>query len=146
MAGMTGIELCQELRARHPDLLPIVLTGQGGLETAIAAIRAGAYDFITKPVKVDALAIAVGRAIEHLSLRREVKRLRSAADRDVPIDGIAGNSPAIRETIEMIRRVSDSDATVLVTGEAGTRKEPVARALPSLSPRSDHPFAAVNCA
>ena len=66
MAGMSGIELCQELRQRHPDLLPIVLTGPGGLDTAIAAIRAGAYDFITKPVKVDALAIAVGRAIEHL--------------------------------------------------------------------------------
>jgi len=61
MSGMSGIELCQELRQRYPDLLPLVLTGQGGLDTAIAAIRAGAYDFITKPVKVDALAIAVGR-------------------------------------------------------------------------------------
>jgi len=146
MTGMSGIELCQELRQRYPDLLPLVLTGQGGLETAIAAIRAGAYDFITKPVKVDALAIAVGRALEHLSLKREVKRLRSAADRDVPIDGIAGNSPAIRETIEMIRRVSDSDATVLVTGESGTGKELVARALHNLSPRRDQPFVAVNCA
>ncbi len=145
MSGMSGIELCQELQIRHPDVLPIVLTGQGGLETAIAAIRAGAYDFITKPVKVDALAIAVGRALEHLSLKREVKRLRSAADRN-PIDGIAGTSPAIRETIEMIRRVSDSDATVLVTGESGTGKELVARALHNLSPRRDQPFVAVNCA
>ncbi|HEY1548501.1 MAG TPA: sigma-54 dependent transcriptional regulator [Kofleriaceae bacterium] len=146
MAGISGIELCQELRTRHPDLLPIVLTGQGGLETAIAAIRAGAYDFITKPVKIDALAIAVGRAVEHLTLRREVKRLRSAADRDVPIDGIAGSSPAIRETIELVRRVADSDATVLVTGESGTGKELVARALHNLSPRRDQPFVAVNCA
>jgi DNA-binding NtrC family response regulator len=146
MAGMSGIELCAELRQRYPDLLPIVLTGQGGLETAIAAIRAGAYDFITKPVKVDALAIAAGRALEHLDLRREVKRLRTAADRDLPIDGIAGNSPAIRETIELIRRVSDSDATVLVTGESGTGKELVARALHKLSPRRDQPFVAVNCA
>src|SRR5678816_4554468 len=102
MSGMSGIDLCVELRQRYPDLLPLVLTGQGGLDTAIAAIRAGAYDFITKPVKVDALAIAVGRALEHLSLRREVRRLRDA-NREMPIDGIAGNSPAIRETIEMIR-------------------------------------------
>ena len=145
MAGMSGIELCQELRQRYPDLLPIVLTGQGGLETAIAAIRAGAYDFITKPVKLDALAIAVSRALDHLSLKREVKRLRSAVDRD-PIDGIAGTSPAIRETIEMIRRVADSDATVLVTGESGTGKELVARALHNLSPRREQPFVAVTCA
>jgi two-component system response regulator HydG len=145
MAGMTGIELCQELRSRHPDLLPIVLTGQGGLETAIAAIRAGAYDFITKPVKIDALAISVSRAVEHLSLRREVKRLRSA-NSDQSVDGIAGSSPAIRETVELVRRVSDSDATVLVTGESGTGKELVARALHNLSPRRDQPFVAVNCA
>ncbi len=146
MAGQSGIELCEELRQRYPDLLPIVLTGQGGLETAIAAIRAGAYDFITKPVKVDALAIAVGRALEHLTLRREVKRLRTAADKEVPIDGIAGTSPAIRETVELVRRVADSDATVLVTGESGTGKELVARALHNLSPRRDQPFVAVNCA
>jgi two-component system response regulator AtoC len=145
MTGMSGIDLCQELRQRFPDLLPIVLTGQGGLDTAIAAIRAGAYDFITKPVKVDALAIAVGRALEHLSLRREVRRLRDAT-REMPIGDIAGNSPAIRETIEMIRRVADSDATVLVTGESGTGKELVARALHNLSPRKDQPFVAVNCA
>jgi two-component system response regulator HydG len=146
MSGMSGIDLCVELRQRYPDLLPLVLTGQGGLDTAIAAIRAGAYDFITKPVKVDALAIAVQRAVEHLSLQREVMRLRRDAGKDQPIDGIAGGSPAIRETIEMIRRVADSDATVLVTGESGTGKELVARALHRLSPRQNEPFVAVNCA
>ncbi|MFL6194023.1 MAG: sigma-54-dependent transcriptional regulator, partial [Thermoanaerobaculia bacterium] len=133
-------------RQRYPDLLPLVLTGQGGLDTAIAAIRAGAYDFITKPVKVDALAIAVQRALEHLSLQREVQRLRRDMAKDTPIDGIAGSSPTIRETIEMIRRVADSDATVLVTGESGTGKELVARALHRLSPRAAEPFVAVNCA
>jgi DNA-binding NtrC family response regulator len=146
MTGMSGIDLCVELRQRYPDLLPLVLTGQGGLDTAIAAIRAGAYDFITKPVKVDALAIAVQRALEHLSLQREVQRLRRDVNKDMPIDGIAGGSPAIRETIEMIRRVADSDATVLVTGESGTGKELVARALHRLSPRANEPFVAVNCA
>jgi two-component system response regulator HydG len=146
MSGMSGIDLCVELRQRYPDLLPLVLTGQGGLDTAIAAIRAGAYDFITKPVKVDALAIAVQRALEHLSLQREVMRLRRDQHKDMPIDGIAGSSPAIRETIEMIRRIADSDATVLVTGESGTGKELVARALHRLSPRANEPFVAVNCA
>jgi len=146
MSGMSGIDLCVELRQRYPDLLPLVLTGQGGLDTAIAAIRAGAYDFITKPVKVDALAISVQRALEHLQLQREVQRLRRDVNKDMPIDGIAGSSPAIRETIEMIRRVADSDATVLVTGESGTGKELVARALHRLSPRASEPFVAVNCA
>ena len=146
MPGMTGIELCQQLRERHPELLPIVLTCQTGIETAIAAIRGGAYDYLTKPVKVEALEIAVSRAIEHLLLRREVRRLRSAADRDLPIGGIAGDSPAIRQTLEMVRRVADSDVTVLVTGESGTGKELVAKALHHLSPRRDQPFVAVNCA
>jgi DNA-binding NtrC family response regulator len=146
MDGMSGIELCELLRERHPDLLSIVMTGQGGLDIAIAAIRAGAYDFITKPVKLDALVIAVGRALEHLSLRREVKRLRLAEDSDLPIDGMIGSSPAIRETIELVRRVADSDAPVLVTGESGTGKELVARALHNLSSRRGHPFVAVNCA
>ena len=145
MPGMSGIELCQELRDHHPDVLAIVVTGLGVLDTAIGAIRAGAYDFIIKPVKADALAISVSRAMEHLTLKQELKSLRLAA-KDAPADGIVGNSAAIRETVDMIRRVSDSDATVLVIGESGTGKELVARALHNSSPRRDHPFVAVNCA
>ena len=143
---VSGLELVSRLRDRQSEVLGIVVTSHGSMETAVEAIRAGAYDFITKPVKVDALEIAVGRAIEHLSLRREVKRLRIDVAAARPIDGIAGDSPAIRETIEMVRRVADSDATVLITGESGTGKELVARALHDLSPRRDHPFVAVNCA
>jgi two-component system response regulator HydG len=146
MPGMSGLELCATLRERHPDLLPIVITGQGDFETAIAAIRVGAYDFITKPVKIDAVDISVSRALEHLMLKREVKRLRAVDDRETSIDGIAGHSPAIRDMVEMIRRVADSDASVLITGESGTGKELVARALHNLSPRRDQPFVAVNCA
>ncbi|MDB4957773.1 MAG: hypothetical protein JWO36_5342 [Myxococcales bacterium] len=145
MPGMSGIELCQELRDHHPDVLAIIVTGLGVLDTAIGAIRAGAYDFIIKPVKADALAISVSRAMEHLSLKQELKSLRIAA-KDAPSDGIVGNSAAIRETVDMIRRVSDSDATVLVIGESGTGKELVARALHNSSPRRDQPFVAVNCA
>jgi DNA-binding NtrC family response regulator len=146
MPEMSGIELCTKLRESYPDLLTIVVTGQGGLEAAIGAIRAGAYDFITKPVKVDALTIAVSRAIDHLSLRRELARLRTNADLTSGVEGIAGSSAAIRETIELVRRVADSDATVLVTGESGTGKELVAQAIHHLSPRREQPFVAINCA
>ncbi|HSN26863.1 MAG TPA: sigma-54 dependent transcriptional regulator [Kofleriaceae bacterium] len=145
MPGMDGIELCRQLRDRYTDLLPLVITGVGGIETVIQAIRAGAYDYISKPVKVDALEIAVGRAIEHLELQRELKRLRTV-NAAIAIEGIAGESPAIKETVAMIRRVADSDATVLITGESGTGKELVARALHQMSPRRDQPFVAINCA
>jgi two-component system response regulator HydG len=145
MADTTGLELCEQIRQRYPDVLSIVITGQSTLDNAIGAIRAGAYDFILKPIKLDTLAVAVGRALAHLLLLRELRHLRTAVEGD-PIDGIAGNSPAIRETIDMVRRVSDSDATVLITGESGTGKELVARAVHRLSPRRGEPFVAVNCA
>jgi two-component system response regulator HydG len=146
MPGMSGIELCATLRERHPDLLPIIITGQHDLETAIAAIRAGAFDFIVKPLKIEAVELAISRTLEHLALKREVKRLRAVVHRDETIDGIAGNSRAIRAMVEMIQRVASSDASVLISGESGTGKELVARALHHLSPRRDRPFVAVNCA
>jgi two-component system, NtrC family, response regulator HydG len=145
MTDMTGLELCAAIRQRYPDVLSIVITGQSTLENAIGAIRAGAYDFILKPIKLDTLAVAVGRALAHLLLLRELRHLRAVVE-GAPMDGIAGNSPAIRETIDMVRRVADSDATVLITGESGTGKELVARAVHRLSPRRTEPFVAVNCA
>jgi DNA-binding NtrC family response regulator len=146
MPGMSGIELCAHLREHHRDVLAIVVTGQTGLDLAIAAIRVGAYDFITKPVKMDALTIAVARAMDHVNLRRELQRLRSSTGPSSELGGIVGSSSAVREMVELIRRVSDSDATVLVSGESGTGKELVARAIHRLSPRRDQPFIAVNCA
>jgi two-component system response regulator HydG len=145
MPGMNGVELVTQLRESDPDLLSIVITGVGGLDAAIAAIRAGAYDFITKPVKMDALSIAISRAVEHISLKRELRRLRSSKP-DVGNDGIVGSSTAMKQTLELVRRVADSDATVLITGESGSGKEVVARAIHNLSPRKDQPFVAINCA
>ncbi|HEY6037643.1 MAG TPA: sigma-54 dependent transcriptional regulator [Kofleriaceae bacterium] len=145
MAGMTGIELCEQLKASNRDVLSIVVTGNGELPTAVAAIRAGAFDFVTKPLKLDALAIAVSRALEHLGLKRDLLRLRETAATPGP-SGIAGTSPAIRETIELISRVAESDVTVLINGESGTGKELVARALHDQSSRKGQPFVAINCA
>ena len=143
MGAMSGIELCHQLREKHPDTLAIVMTGAADLQTAIAAIQAGAYDYIAKPVAADALAIVVSRGVEHLKLKRELAGLRKAV---APAHGISGTSPAIRATIDMVARVASSDATVLITGESGTGKELVARALHAQSGRAAQPFIAINCA
>ncbi len=146
MPGMNGIELCQAIAERFPELLTIVVTGLAGLDHAIAAIRAGAYDYLVKPVRIEPLVVAVARALETLALRREIKRLReTATEALVGAEGIAGSSSAIRDTLALVRRVADSDATVLVTGETGTGKELVARAVHDLSPRRHQPFVAINC-
>jgi DNA-binding NtrC family response regulator len=144
MPGMSGVDLCGILHERHPDLLAIVLTGVGDLEMAIGAIRAGAYDFLIKPIKIEPLTVAVRRALEHLDLKREVKRLRGVGN--APIEQLIGNSAALRATTDMIRDVADTDATVLITGESGTGKELVGRALHDLSSRRNEPFVAINCA
>lgn len=101
----TGIEL----RELHPDVLSFVVTGSGSIDNAIEAIRAGAYDFITKPVKIDALAIAISRALEHISLKRDVLRLRQTIGAGAPVGRIAGSSAAIRDTNELVERVLGID-------------------------------------
>jgi two-component system response regulator HydG len=145
MPVMDGIQLCEKLRDEFPEVIAIVITGVGKLDSAIAAIRAGAFDFLTKPVASDTVTFAVARALEHLALRRELRRLRklSKASR---LDQMIGESPALTATVDMIQRVSNADTTVLISGESGTGKELVARAIHNGSARRDQPFVAVNCA
>jgi DNA-binding NtrC family response regulator len=145
MDGMSGIELCQKVRASHPDVPVMVITGQADVETAVAALRAGAWDFVTKPLNADHVMAAVARAIDHRRTRSEVRRLRKALAATRPIKEIIGDSASVRGVTELVGRIADGDATVLITGESGTGKELVAQAVHSLGPRKDEPFVAVNC-
>ncbi len=146
MKGMTGLELCQTLVADRPDLPVIVLTAFGSFETAVGAIRAGAYDFVTKPVEIEALAIAIRRAAERRRLSGEVKRLREVVASTRGRGDLVGASPVMQTTYTLIDQVSATDATVLITGESGTGKEVVAREVHNRSRRKDAPFVAINCA
>ncbi|HEY3236298.1 MAG TPA: sigma-54 dependent transcriptional regulator [Polyangiaceae bacterium] len=146
MTDMSGLELCERIVSARPDTPVIVVTAFGSMETAVDAIRAGAYDFVNKPLDIESLALVVRRAVAHRSLKQEVKRLREAARVESPIRGMIGKSPSMRKVHDLIGRLSGSDANVLVTGESGTGKELVARALHERSARRDGPFVAVNCA
>jgi two-component system response regulator HydG len=146
MKGTNGLQFCERVVASFPDVPVIVITAFGSLETAVAAIRVGAYDFITKPFEIDELLFALDRAIQHKRLRDEVKRLRREVRGDRGIDEFIGTSEAMRQLQDMIGRIADSDASVLVTGESGTGKELVARALHRSGPRHEGPFVAINCA
>jgi two-component system response regulator HydG len=146
MRGMNGIELCGRVVENRPDVPVIVVTAFGSMDTAIGAIRAGAYDFLTKPIDLDTLTLALERAIAHRSLREEVKRLRAAVADSRRFDEILGASPAMLAVYDLLDRIADAEASVLITGESGTGKELVARALHRRGRRKAGPFVAINCA
>ncbi|NUP04440.1 MAG: sigma-54-dependent Fis family transcriptional regulator [Polyangiaceae bacterium] len=146
MPGIDGIETCRRALEIRADLPVVVVTAFGSLASAVEAIRAGAYDFVTKPFEIDALCLTLTRAAKHRELRGEVRRLREAVSAASAPDGILGGSEAIREVHDLIGRIAPTDASVLVTGESGTGKELVARALFRQSQRNNAPFITVNCA
>ncbi len=146
MREMNGIEVCEAIQRARPDVPVVVVTGQGTMDTAIGALRAGAYDFLTKPVDLKLLAAAVRRALTHHALSEEVKQLRKAAANGVRPTPVIGESSVMRAVYDLIGRVADSDASVLIHGETGTGKELVARAIHEQSARRLGPFVAINCA
>ncbi len=145
MPGMDGIELLGRLLERDPDLPAIIITAYASVDTAVSALKRGAFDYVTKPVDPEELSHLVARAIEQRRLRRENSTLRRTIDDLVTVDEIVGESPAIRKVMELVRHVAATDATVLVTGESGTGKELIARAVHANSERRYHPIIPVNC-
>ena len=144
MPGMSGITLCQEALAHGVSAPIVVLTAFGSTDSAYEAIRAGAYDFLTKPVEVEALALVLQRAAAHYHLLQEVERLR--AERTAGYGDMVGESPPMRRLFELIDKVARTDSAVLICGETGTGKELVANALHTHGPRAAQGFLALNCA
>jgi two-component system response regulator HydG len=144
--GLDGIALCQALRANRPHLPVVVITAYGSLDTAVAAIRAGAYDFLTKPFEFEALLLSLERALTHRTLLEEVSRLRQAVETQTISDEIIGDSDSMKALYSLIQRIAASNASVLVLGESGTGKELIARALHRQSEHGSGPFVALNCA
>jgi DNA-binding NtrC family response regulator len=146
MPGMDGIEFCSRLAADRPDVPVIVMTAFGSLDTAVAAMRAGAYDFVTKPIEMELLALILRRAVERRQLKQQIRSLREAVARSVRFEELLGESAVMQKLYHQLAQIADSESSVLITGESGTGKELVARALHQRSRRRDKPFVAVNCA
>ncbi|MGD9612041.1 MAG: sigma-54-dependent transcriptional regulator [Kiritimatiellia bacterium] len=146
MPGVDGLALLSRLLGREPKPTVILLTAYGSVETAVEAMKRGAYDFLAKPVNLDRLDLLLRRALAERRLGAENQRLKAQLDSKYGFENIIGASPAMQEMFETIRQAAPTRATVLIQGESGTGKELVARALHQCSPRRDGPFVPVHCA
>ncbi len=145
MPGRSGIDLVGELRRLRPQTPVVLMTAFGTIGSAVEAMRVGAFDYITKPFEPDAVALAVDRALEWRSLEEENRRLRKAVDRTGSLGDLIGESAAMREIFAVIKRVAQSKSSVLVSGESGTGKDLVARAIHYHGVRAAQPFVPINC-
>ncbi len=146
MPQMNGLEFCERLQSIRPEIPVVVMTAFGSMETAISAIRAGAYDFIPKPMSESTLLLTIDRAVKHRALHREVVRLRSEVASTRHDGEFVGESEPFRKMLSLIGRMSESDAPALITGETGSGKEQVARRIHQTSRRRNGAFVAINCA
>ena len=144
MPGMSGLDLLKEIRANYPDIIVIMVTAFGTVENAVEAMKAGAYDYITKPVNMDELRLIVNRGLEHIDLREEVRILRSSLDKKYGFETILGQSKKLLYVLDMAARAAQATSTILIRGETGTGKELLAKAVHFNSRRKDRPFITIN--
>jgi DNA-binding NtrC family response regulator len=143
--GMSGMDILKSLRKDHPELTVIMVTAYGTVRTAVEAMKAGAYDYLTKPIDYDELTLVVNRALEHQQLLEEVRNLRLTLDEKYGFESIIGRSKKLLRVLEMTSRVAQTDSIVLIRGETGTGKELLAKAIHQNSRRKNEPFVTINC-
>ena len=140
MPGMDGMQLLDELKKIQPHLVVIMVTGYATIKSAVEAIQKGAYDYLPKPFTPDEVRVIIERAAEKIRLESENDALRRGLQPQVTFQNIIGNSPALQRVFELIQKVADTDSNILLTGETGTGKELVAKAIHNLSRRREKPF------
>jgi DNA-binding NtrC family response regulator len=145
MPGKGGVEVLREAKNLSIDVPSIVITGNGSIETAVDAMRLGAFDYIEKPFNLEALQITVNRALDHQRLQKENATLKKQLSDKYDFRNFIGNSPRMQNLYRIIEKISDTDSTILITGESGTGKELVAKTIHFNSSRADHPFVPINC-
>jgi len=146
MPRMDGLTLLRALQQQGADVTTLLLTAQGTVETAVEAMKEGAYDYLTKPVDIQRLKILLDKIVERQETLREVKSLRRQLREHGTFGSMIGNSPEMRKIYQVIEQAAPTSASVLITGESGTGKELVAQTIHQLSPRGPFPFVAINCA
>lgn len=146
MPFVSGEEVLEKVSSESPGLPVIVLTGHGSIDSAVDAMRNGAYDFLTKPLSLDRLTLIVKRALQNRELVLQHRQLQDELDDKKTFESIIGKSAEMQKIFDMVRRVSDSKASVLITGESGVGKELIANAVHNLSPRKDRSLIKVHCA
>ena len=145
MPGTSGLDLLKKIRESFPDTSVLLITAFGTVQSAVEAMKAGAYDYITKPIEYEQLVLVVNRAMERQQLIEEVQALRISLDKKYGFEGIIGHSKVLLHVLEMASRIAQRDSTVLIRGETGTGKELLARAIHQNSRRKEGQFVTINC-
>ncbi|TAL17866.1 sigma-54-dependent Fis family transcriptional regulator [bacterium] len=146
MPGMDGMDLLRRVKEGSPDTQVVMITAFGTIEMAVEAMKAGAFEYVTKPFNRDELKLTVKKALRYRTLETENLRLKKEVSRKFGFENLVGDSPRMQEVFRLVEKVADSDVSVLITGESGTGKELVAKAIHYRSRRSEKPFVAINCA